>query len=58
MREITDPLKRIQTLIETHLKDYVGAEVFEGGDFFLNMLIEFAGQSEDITNTKLHSKIY
>jgi hypothetical protein len=49
MREITDPLKRIQTLIETHLKDYVGAEVFEGGDFFLNMLIEFAGQSEDKT---------
>ena len=49
MREIKDPLKRIQTLIERHLRDYVGGEVFEGGDFFLNMLIEFAGQSEDIT---------
>ena len=49
MREITDPLKRIQTLIERHLRDYVGGEVFEGGDFFLNMLVEFAGQSEEKT---------
>lgn len=53
MREITDPLKRIQTLIERHLRDYVGGEVFEGGDFFLNMLIEFAGQSEDKTKNIL-----
>ncbi|MGD8706742.1 MAG: TetR/AcrR family transcriptional regulator [Syntrophobacterales bacterium] len=49
IREITDPLKRIQTLIERHLRDYIGGEVFKGGDFFLNMLIEFAGQSEDKT---------
>jgi AcrR family transcriptional regulator len=49
MKEITDPLERIQTLIERHLRDYVGGEVFKGGDFFLNMLIEFAGQSEDKT---------
>jgi TetR/AcrR family transcriptional repressor of nem operon len=49
IKEITDPLERIRTLIERHLRDYVGGEVFEGGDFFLNMLIEFAGQSEDKT---------
>ena len=49
IREITDPLERIQTLIERHLRDYVGGEVFEGGDFFLNMLVDFAGQSEDTT---------
>ena len=39
MREIIDPVKRIQTLIERHLRDYVGGEVFEAGDFFLNMLV-------------------
>jgi AcrR family transcriptional regulator len=48
-REIIDPVKRIQTLIERHLRDYVGGEVFEGGDFFLNMLVEFSGQSEEKT---------
>ena len=49
MREIRDPLKRIQILIERHLRDYIGGEIFEGGCFFLNMLIEFTGQSETIT---------
>jgi AcrR family transcriptional regulator len=49
MREIRDPLKRIQILIERHLRDYIGGEIFEGGCFFLNMLIEFTGHSETIT---------
>ncbi|MFH2061234.1 MAG: TetR/AcrR family transcriptional regulator [Pseudomonadota bacterium] len=50
LRSISDPLKRIQALIERHMRDYIGSEVFKGGCFFVNSLIEVSGQSESMTN--------
>jgi TetR/AcrR family transcriptional regulator, transcriptional repressor for nem operon len=44
-REIEDPLERIDKAIENNLRDYLGAEVFDGGCFFFNMLVELSGQS-------------
>jgi len=45
IREIDDPVARIEKLIEDDMRDYLGADVFKGGCFFLNMLVELAGQS-------------
>jgi TetR/AcrR family transcriptional regulator, transcriptional repressor for nem operon len=45
VREISDPLTRIERVIENSLKNYLGAGVFEGGCFLLNSLVELAGQS-------------
>ncbi len=49
IKDITCPLERLNTLIEKHLNEYIGNNTFEGGGFFLNMLIEFSGQNETIT---------
>ena len=46
---IEDPLKRIKAALENDLKHYLGADVFEGGCFFLNMQVELAGQSEEMS---------
>ena len=45
MREFRNPLKRIEKTIENVLTDYLGADVFEGGCFFVNMMVELSGQS-------------
>jgi TetR/AcrR family transcriptional repressor of nem operon len=45
VREISDPLARIDRVIENNLKHYLGAGVFEGGCFLLNSLVELSGQS-------------
>jgi len=45
VRKTGDPLKRIEKTIENALRDYLGADVFEGGCFFANMLVELSGQS-------------
>jgi AcrR family transcriptional regulator len=44
-RKITDPLQRIERTIENALRDYLGGEIFDGGCFFANMLVELSGQS-------------
>ena len=49
MRMITNPYERLVRLIEKHLFDYVGSNIFKQGGFFLSMLIEFSGQCEDKT---------
>jgi AcrR family transcriptional regulator len=41
----SDPLERIQILIENDIKSKLGNQVFEGGCFFHSMLVELAGQS-------------
>jgi TetR/AcrR family transcriptional regulator, transcriptional repressor for nem operon len=46
VRKTADPLKRIEKTIENALKDYLGADVFEGGGFFANRLVELSGQSD------------
>jgi TetR/AcrR family transcriptional regulator, transcriptional repressor for nem operon len=48
VRKIADPLKRIEKTIENAMKNYLGAEVFEGGCFFANMLVELSGQSDSM----------
>lgn len=45
IRSNTDPLTRIEKFIENDLRDYLGSDVFDGGCFFLNMLVELSGQS-------------
>ena len=45
-RAITDPLERIQRTINHVLLVYLGKDVFDGGCFFVNMLVELSGQSD------------
>jgi len=47
--KIEDPLKRIEYVIEKDMEKYLGAEVFEGGCFFFNMLAELSGQSSSMS---------
>lgn len=49
MRNIDNPFDRLKVLIDRHLRDYIGNNTFKGGGFFLNMLIEFSGQSQSKT---------
>ena len=49
VRDRSDPLTRISTFIENDLRNYLGADVFEGGCFFLNMLVELSGQSDPMS---------
>lgn len=46
MRTIDDPRERIERTIENVLLGYLGKEVFDGGCFFVNMLVEMSGQSD------------
>ncbi len=45
VRDIPDPLGRLERVMENSLKNYLGGGVFEGGCFLLNSLVELAGQS-------------
>jgi len=45
VRQISDPLERIDRVLENSLKNYLGAGVFEGGCFLFNALVELTGQS-------------
>ena len=49
IRNNSDPLNRIDRFIENDMFDYLGADVFEGGCFFLNMLVELSGQSASMS---------
>jgi TetR/AcrR family transcriptional repressor of nem operon len=50
VRDISDPLARIERVMENGLKNYLGAGVFEGGCFLFNALVELAGQSSAMSN--------
>ena len=50
VRDLPDPLARIEKVLENGLKDYLGGEVFEGGCFLLNSLVELSGQSPAMSN--------
>jgi len=50
IRKIDDPLKKIEKVLDNDLQNYLGADVFEGGCFFLNMLVELSGQSNTMGN--------
>lgn len=49
IRNNSDPLRRIEKFIENDIEDYLGADVFDGGCFFLNMLVELSGQSASMS---------
>lgn len=49
VKEISDPLERLERFVERDMRDYLGANVFQGGCFFLNSLVELSGQSEEMT---------
>ncbi len=51
---IDDPLERIKKALDNDLRNYLGADVFEGGCFFLNMLVELSGQSEAMSSGVLN----
>jgi AcrR family transcriptional regulator len=53
VRKTADPLKRIEKTIENALRDYLGGNVFEGGCFFVNMLVELSGQSASMSKQVL-----
>ena len=45
VRQCSDPLERLKVFIRNDLDCYLGGDVFEGGCFFINMLVELSGQS-------------
>ena len=49
VRKISDPLDRIGRTIKNDLRDYCCGEVFEGGCFFFNSLVELSGQSPEMS---------
>ena len=49
IEKCSDPLQRIYLFIENDIKEYLGGAVFQGGCFFLNMLVELSGQSADMS---------
>lgn len=50
VREISDPLARIEKVMENALQNYLGEDVFEGGCFLLNALVDLSGQSSTMTD--------
>ncbi len=46
---IRDPLERIGHIVDRALKDYLGGDLFEGGCFFVNMLVELSDQSSSMS---------
>jgi TetR/AcrR family transcriptional regulator, transcriptional repressor for nem operon len=53
IRKTADPLARIEKTIENALRDYLGGNVFAGGCFFANMLVELSGQSPSMSRQVL-----
>jgi TetR/AcrR family transcriptional regulator, transcriptional repressor for nem operon len=53
VRNISDPLARIERVMENSLQNYLGAGVFDGGCFLLNSLVELAGQSAPMSQNLL-----
>ena len=48
MRSVKGPLERMERTVENVLLAYLGREVFDGGCFFVNMLVELSGQSDSM----------
>jgi AcrR family transcriptional regulator len=45
LQKVDDPLLKIERMLENVLIRYLGQDVFQGGCFFVNMLVELSGQS-------------
>ena len=50
VRHISDPLARLERVVENSLRNYLGGGIFEGGCFLFNALVELAGQSSAMSN--------
>jgi TetR/AcrR family transcriptional regulator, transcriptional repressor for nem operon len=50
VRDISDPLERIERVVENSLKHYLGGGVFQGGCFLFNALVELSGQSSAMSD--------
>ncbi len=48
IRRIQDPIERLEAVVENDMRDYLGANIFEGGCFLLNTLVELSGQSPEM----------
>jgi len=57
MRDVRDPVHRIEKTVENVLINYLGEEVFVGGCFFVNMLVEMPGQSAEMNRRILRGFI-
>lgn len=53
VKDLTDPLARLERVVENSLKNYLGGGVFEGGCFMLKSLVDLAGQSPDMSRRVL-----
>lgn len=53
VRSVRDPLERIKKALDNDLRYYLGGDVFKGGCFFLNMLVELSGQSDSMSSRVL-----
>lgn len=49
VRDLADPVARIEKVIANNLQNYLGAGVFEGGCFLCNALVDLAGQAPDMS---------
>jgi TetR/AcrR family transcriptional regulator, transcriptional repressor for nem operon len=49
-RDISDPLERVERVIENSMRHYLGAGIFEGGCLLFNSLVEFSRQSSAMSN--------
>jgi AcrR family transcriptional regulator len=49
VRQREDPLERLNAFIRNDMESYLGGEVFDGGCFFLTMLVELSGQSASMS---------
>lgn len=57
IKKIHDPLERIEKVLSNFLNNYLGDNVFAGGCFFLNMLVELSGQSRSMSSHVLNGYI-
>ncbi len=55
--KIDNPLKRIEKALDNDLRYYLGKDVFRGGCFFLNMLVELSGQSKKMQEKVLNGML-
>lgn len=47
--DIKDPLERIEKVCQNVMQNYLGGDIFQGGCFFVNMLVELTGQSPSMS---------
>lgn len=57
VNNINNPLHRIEKVIENDVINYLGQQIFQGGCYFLNTLVELSGQSPEMSRHMLRGFI-